>query len=149
MPNEHHSPAQVGLSYYGLALLDYLRGSHPDLARDTGFIRARAQAAAEAYSRVIRGGGSRIEAAQEADAALYRGLHFSLYDTLAEVIRREFAEEIPEADAREAALILLPQAREVARGYELSDDFASTPQYERLYTELTGTVQILLGDGVQ
>lgn len=149
MPNEHHNPAQVGFSYYGLALLDYLRGSHPDLAPDTDFIGARAQAAAETYSRVIRGGGSRIEAAQEADAVLYRGLHFSLYDTLTHVIRREFADDIPEEDAREAALILLPQAREVARGYELSDDFASTPQYEQLYTELTGTVQILLGDGVQ
>ena len=89
MQNDHNTP-QVGFSYYGLALLDYLRGSHPDLADD-----------------------------------------------------------IPEADAREAALILLPHARDVARGYELSDGFADTPQYEQLYTELTGTVQILLGDGVQ
>ena len=57
--------------------------------------------------------------------------------------------DIPEEDAREAALILLPQAKEVARSYELTDDFAATPQYERLYTELTGTVQILLDNGVQ
>ena len=89
------------------------------------------------------------EAAEEADAVLYRGLHFSLYSTLANVIRSEFAEDIPEEDAREAALILLPQAKEVARSYELTDDFAATPQYERLYTELTGTVQILLDNGVQ
>ena len=45
--------------------------------------------------------------------------------------------------------IFLPQAKEVARSYELTDDFAATPQYERLYTELTGTVQILLDNGVQ
>lgn len=77
------------------------------------------------------------------------GFHFSLYSTLANVIRSEFAEDIPEEDAREAALILLPQAKEVARSYELTDDFAATPQYERLYTELTGTVQILLDNGVQ
>ena len=108
-----------------------------------------AQSAAEAYSCIIRSGGSRIEAAEEADAVLYRGLHFSLYSTLANVIRSEFAEDIPEEDAREAALILLPQAREVARSYELTDDFAATPQYERLYTELTGTVQILLDNGIQ
>ena len=149
MPNDHHNAPQTGLSYYGLSLLSYLRESHPDLANDADFIRTRAQSAAEAYSCIIRSGGSRIEAAEEADAVLYRGLHFSLYSTLANVIRSEFAEDIPEEDAREAALILLPQAREVARSYELTDDFAATPQYERLYTELTGTVQILLDNGVQ
>ena len=143
------TPPHTGLSYYGLSLLSYLRESHPDLADDADFIRTRAQAAAEAYSRIIRSGGSRIEAAEEADAVLYRGLHFSLYSTLANIIRSEFAEDIPEEDAREAALILLPQAKEVARSYELTDDFAATPQYERLYTELTGTVQILLDNGIQ
>ena len=141
MPNDHHNAPQTGLSYYGLSLLSYLRESHPDLANDADFIRTRAQSAAEAYSR--------IEAAEEADAVLYRGLHFSLYGTLANVIRSEFADIIPEEDAREAALILLPQAREVARSYELADDFAATPQYALLYTELTGTVQILLDNGIQ
>lgn len=149
MPNDHHNAPQTGLSYYGLSLLSYLRESYPDLANDADFIRTRAQSAAEAYSCIIRSGGSRIEAAEEADAVLYRGLHFSLYGTLANVIRSEFADIIPEEDAREAALILLPQAREVARSYELADDFAATPQYALLYTELTGTVQILLDNGIQ
>ena len=138
MPNDHHNAPQTGLSYYGLSLLSYLRESHPDLANDADFIRTRAQSAAEAYSCIIRSGGSRIEAAEEADAVLYRGLHFSLYGTLANVIRSEFADIIPEA-----------QAREVARSYELADDFAATPQYALLYTELTGTVQILLDNGIQ
>ena len=83
MPNDHHNAPQTGLSYYGLSLLSYLRESHPDLANDADFIRTRAQSAAEAYSCIIRSGGSRIEAAEEADAVLYRGLHFSLYGTLA------------------------------------------------------------------
>ena len=138
MPNDHHNAPQTGLSYYGLSLLSYLRESHPDLANDADFIRTRAQSAAEAYSCIIRSGGSRIEAAEEADAVLYRGLHFSLYGTLANVIRSEFADIIPEEDAREAA-----------RSYELADDFAATPQYALLYTELTGTVQILLDNGIQ
>ncbi len=149
MQNDHHNAPQADLSYYGLSLLDYLRESHPDLADDADFIRTRAQAASETYSRVVRNGGSRIEAAEEADAVLYWGLHFSLYDTLVNIIRNEFADIIPEEDAREAALILLPQAGEVARSYRLTDVFAATPQYNLLYTELTGTVQILLGDGIQ
>lgn len=149
MQNDHHNVPQTGLSYYGLSLLSYLRESHPDLADDADFIRTRAQAASETYSRVVRNGGSRIEAVQEADAVLYRGLHFSLYDTLVNIIWNEFADIIPEEDARKTALILLPQAKEVARSYELADDFAATSQYDQLYTELTGTVQILLSDGVQ
>ena len=149
MPNDHHNAPQTGLSYYGLSLLSYLRESHPDLADDADFIRTRAQAAAEADSCIRRSGGSRIEAAAQAGTGLHRGLHFSLYGTLANVIRSEFADIIPEEDAREAALILLPQAREVARSYELADDFAATPQYALLYTELTGTVQILLDNGIQ
>ena len=44
---------------------------------------------------------------------------------------------------------MVQQAREVARSYELADDFAATPQYALLYTELTGTVQILLDNGIQ
>ena len=161
MQNDHHNTPAGGLSYYGLALLDYLRDCHPDLASDDAFIRARAQTAAEAYSRVIRSGGSRIDAARQAgqhlfrdgfrqaDAALYRGLHFSLYNTLVHVIWNEFADDIPEEDAREAARMLLPQAGEVARSYDLTDNFAASPQYDRLYTELTGTVQILLDHGLQ
>lgn len=149
MQNHHHNTPAGGLSYYGLALLDYLRDCHPDLASDDAFIRARAQTAAEAYSRVIRSGGSRIDAARQADAALYRGLHFSLYNTLVHVIWNEFADDIPEEDAREAARMLLPQAGEVARSYDLTDNFAASPQYDRLYTELTGTVQILLDHGLQ
>lgn len=58
MPNDHHNAPHTGLSYYGLSLLSYLRESHPDLADDADFIRTRAQAAAETYSRIIRSGGS-------------------------------------------------------------------------------------------
>jgi hypothetical protein len=37
----------------------------------------------------------------------------------------------------------------VLEKYDLTDDFADTPDYELFYTELTGTVQILLEDGIQ
>ena len=28
--------------------------------------------------------------------------------------------------------------------YELTDDFGATPEYERLYTELTGTIVLII-----
>ena len=65
------------------------------------------------------------------------------------ILWREFEAEIPEDTARQAALRLLPLCRGVLEKYDLTDDFADTPDYELFYTELTGTVQILLEDGIQ
>ena len=39
--------------------------------------------------------------------------------------------------------------RGVLEKYDLTDDCADTPDYELFDTELTGTVQILLEDGIQ
>lgn len=149
MPNTYYNVPTGHLSYFGLSLLSFLRESHPDLATDTAFIAARAATAAQAYSDAIRSGRTHIEAAEEASAVLFHGLHFSLYDTLVTVLREEFADAIPEEDAREAACVMFPFIRTLGVKYDLSDDFAATPEYDLLYTELVGTVQILLHDGIQ
>lgn len=44
--------------------------------------------------------------------------------------------------APEIAIRLLPHLKEVFEKYPLSDDFAYTPEYEQLYTELTGAILI-------
>lgn len=139
------------MSYYGLSLLSYLRDSHPTLAADTSFIAERADRAAEAYSDAIRAGSTHAEAEAAASDELYRGLHFSPYNTLVNILWDEFASEVPEEAARAVALRLLalPVFRDVLAKYDLTDDFAATPEYESLYTELVGTVQILLEDGLQ
>ena len=149
MPDKQHHTPTGELSYYGLSLLSYLKDSHPALAADGEFIAGRADSAAEAYSRAIRSGRNHIEAEESAREELFRGLHFSPYNTLVHILWREFETEIPEEAARQAALRLLPLCRGVLDKYDLRDDFAGTPDYESLYTELTGTVQILLEDGLQ
>ena len=142
-------PLSGELSYYGLSLLSFLRESHPTLADDASFIAERADRAAEASCEAIRTGATHPEAEAAASEELYRGLHFSVYDTLVHILWDEFAAEVPEEAARTAALRLLPLCRDVLAKYDLADDFAATPAHERLYTELTGTVQILLEDGLQ
>ncbi len=140
-------PPKGELSYYGLSLLSYLRDSHPHIAADDAFVRDRADRAAEAYSEAVKSGATHAGAEESANAVLYRGLYFSPYDTLVNILWDEFPAEIPAADARSVALLMLPLCHDVLAKYPLSDDFADTPQYEALYTELTGTVQILLEDG--
>ena len=112
------------------------------------FIAERADSAAEVYSRTIRAGRTHVEAEEAAREDLFHGLHFSPYNTLVNVLWNEFAAEIPEKSARRVALLLLPLCREVLVKYDFSDDFAATPAYDLFYTELTGTVQILLEDGI-
>ena len=148
MTNNHHIPAGE-LSYYSLSLLSFLRDSHPQHIADADFITQRADRAAEVYSEVIRGGRTHIEAEEAANEELYRGLHFSPYNTLVNILWNEFTAEIPEDDARVVARLLLPLCGKVLAKYTLVDDFADTPEYDLLYTELVGTVQILFEDGVQ
>lgn len=136
------------LSYYRLSLLSFLRDSHPDRASDMDFIAERADRAATVYSEVIRSGRTHTEAEESASAELYRGLHFSPYNTLVNILWDEFAAEVAEDEARALALQVLPLCGSVLAQYDLTDDFADTPAYEMLYTELTGTIEILLEDGL-
>lgn len=131
-------------SYYGLYLLKYLKENHPDKATDAGFIDGRSECAADVYEQ-SRLSGYTPEGAQElAMAALMKGLHFSKYNTIIEVLWNEFAEEVPPGEAAKFALTLQPALEDVFSRYPLTDGFAYTSEYDQLYTELTGTVAIYL-----
>lgn len=131
-------------SYYGLYLLNYLKENHPDKADDSDFIAGRSDRAADVYEQ-SRLNGATPEGAQEAAmAALTEGLHFSKHNTIIEVLWNEFADEVPPGEAVRFALKLLPELEEVFDKYPLSDDFGYTPEYDTLYTELTGAVAIYL-----
>ena len=75
---------------------------------------------------------------------LYAGLHFSRHDTLTSVLWNEFSADVPLEAVRETAIRLRPSAEEVFSKYPISDDFAYTPEYNALYTELTGFIQLKL-----
>ena len=139
----------VELSYFRLSLLSHLRESHPDKATDSQFIASRGDAAAEAYSDIIKLGGSHDEAEEVASQTLYAGLHFSPYRTIVNILWNEFTEEIDPALAEGLAMELLPRLSVVIEKYTLSDDFADSQEYSLLYTELTGAIQIYLEDGIQ
>ena len=79
-----------------------------------------------------------------ASEVLYQGLHFSKYDTLVGVLWNECSDEIPQSEAPAVALKLLPYMEGIFTQYPLSDDFAYSPEYEQLYTELAGAVLICI-----
>jgi hypothetical protein len=124
--------------------MSFLRESHPERLKDRRFIIACTDAATEAYEQAIRNGDTPTEAAEQANIVLFRDLHFSKHDTLVNILWNEFSGEVPEETANDLAIRLLPECEYVFARYPLSDGFAYEPEYELLYTELTGTIAMII-----
>ena len=132
------------ISYFRLSLVDFLRESHPERLKDNRFIVSCADAATASYEQSILCGDTPEEAIEQANAVLFEGLHFSKHDTLVNILWNEFADEVSEEEAKETAIRLLPECESIFAEYPLSDNFAYEPEYELLYTELTGTIALYL-----
>ena len=134
------------LSYFRLKLENYFSEHFPELLGDKPFITARADEALSTYCDAVAQGFSHPEAESMASEVLHRGLHFSKYDTLVSVLENEFEKELPSPLPERLSPILLKNkaVQSVFDKYELSDDFGASPEYEKLYTELTGTIVLLI-----
>ena len=134
----------IHFSYYELSLLSFLRESHPEKADDIPFIKERAVAASEAYAEAFDTGASLAERIGMANKTLYPGLHLSRHDTISSVLWNEFSAEVPLEAVRETAIRLRPLLESIFAKYPISDEFAYMPEYNSLYTEITGFVQLKL-----
>ena len=134
------------LSYFRLKLENYLSEHFPELLGDKPFITARADEALSTYCDAVAQGFSHPEAESMASEVLHRGLHFSKYDTLVSVLENEFENELPSPLPERLSPMLLKNkaVQSVFDKYELTDNFGATPEYEKLYTELTGTIVLLI-----
>jgi hypothetical protein len=128
------------LSYFQLQLLAFLNESHPDKVNDLKFVRQRSALAALAYSDSIQSGESHIEAEELALEELFLGLHFSKYDTLFEILSEEFTDTVGEEKIPQYSRELVPLCEDIFSVNDLHDGFADTPEYKKLYTELTGKI---------
>jgi hypothetical protein len=124
--------------------MDFLRESHPERLKDGRFILACTESALDTYEQAIKNGDTPNEAVEQANAILFNGLLFSKHDTIVNILWNEFFNEVPEDEAKEWATKLLPECEAVFANYPLSDGFADEPEYELLYTELTGTIALYL-----
>lgn len=136
------------LSYFRLKLESYLSEHFPEMLSDKTFITARADDALTTYCDAVAQGFSHPEAETMASEVLYRGLHFSKYDTLVSVLENEFEKELPSPLSERFTPLLLKNkaVQSVFAKYDLTDEFGASPEYERLYTELTGTIVLLIED---
>ena len=133
-------------SYFLLKLEAYLGEHFPERVNDNAFVTARADEALTAYCDAVAQGFSHPEAESIASNVLFEGLHFSKYDTLVSVLENEFEAALPSPLPEKLAPILLRNkaVQRVFANYHLTDDFAASSQYEDLYTELTGTIVLII-----
>jgi len=136
------------LSYFRLKLENYLSEHFPELLGDKPFMTARADEALTTYCDAVAQGFSYPEAEVMSSEVLYQDLHFSKYDTLVSVLENEFEKELPSPLPERLAPMLLKNkaVQSVFDKYDLADDFGASPEYEKLYTELTGTIVLLIED---
>ena len=134
------------LSYFRLKLEAYLGEHYPGRVNENTFVTARADEALTAYCDAVVQGFSHPEAETMASEVLYQGLHFSKYDTLVSVLENEFEKELPSPLPERLTPMLLKNkaVQSVFDKYELTDDFGASPEYEKLYTELTGTIVLII-----
>lgn len=134
------------LSYFRLKLENYLGEHFPEMLGDKPFITARADETLTTYCDAVAQDFSHPDAESMASEVLYRGLHFSKYDTLVSVLENEFVKELPSPLPERLSPMLLKNkaVQSVFDKYELSDDFGASTEYEKLYTELTGTIVLLI-----
>ena len=136
------------LSYFRLKLETYLGEHFPEMLSDKPFVTTRADEALTAYCDAVAQGFSHSEAEVMASEVLYQGLYFSKYDTLVSVLENEFEKELPSPLPERLAPMLLKNkaVQSVFDKYDLADDFGASPEYDKLYTELTGIIVLLIED---
>ena len=134
------------LSYFRLKLKNYLSEHFPEMMSDNPFITARADEALTSYCDAVAQGFSHPEAETMASEVLYQGLHFSKYNMLVSVLENEFEKELPSPLPERLTPMLLKNksVQSIFNKYELTDDFGATLEYDKLYTELTGTIVLLI-----
>ena len=136
---------QSDLSYFTLTLQSYLNESFPELASDDTFIQERSDLASQTNADALLAGHTHPEASELSNAVLYEGLHFSQFDMLFKVVCNEFDALMADEELRPFTLKVYPLCKTVFENYPTDEpDFADTPAYQLLYTELTGTTALYI-----
>ena len=136
------APKHKELSYFSLRLQELLNISFPELSRNSTFIRERSQLAAKTYNEASTAGNTVEQCTEIAEYILFKGLHFSKFDIVFRIVCNEFDTIMADEELHSFSLKMLSVCETLFLQYKLSNDFADSPEFDLLYTELVGTIQI-------
>lgn len=134
------------LSYFRLRLQELVTTSFPEKTHDQKFVDQRSTWAANAYEGAFLSGNAIEQCNEIANYILFEGLHFSKFDTLFQVVCNEFDTLMADQELRPFTLKMFPICQPIFLGYELTDDFDSSQEFDLLYSELTGTIAIWISE---
>ena len=127
--------------------MQFILHNHPDRIGDTDFIRDRGRQAATVFADCSRQGFTVEESAREADAVLYRDLHFSPYRLVADVIEARLGADPDEALLHSVALSVLDGYRPTLAalyGPDGPDSFVGSPAWHRARRDISRLVDLHL-----
>ncbi|MCY0969897.1 DUF1896 family protein [Chryseobacterium wangxinyae] len=130
------------LSYFSLRLTELLSVSFPEKRQDQKFILLRSQLAESAYENAFKEGHSVSYCTEIAESILFEELTFSRYDLIFKVICNEFSLVLADEEIQPLVLKMLTECKSVFSGYHLTKEFEESSDYNILYSELTGNIQI-------
>lgn len=117
-------------------LIFYIKRYHPQLVNDKYFLLLRADTAAEYFREMIDEGMPKYNAYKNAEKVLLKNLYFSKYEILKSIFLKEYKVRKLTRKDKNYIRLLLDEYEDVFNKYDLSDNFANTPDYAKLYTEL-------------
>lgn len=130
------------LSYFSLRVTELLSVSFPEKRNDQESILLRSQLAESVYENAFKEGHSVSYCTEVAESILFEELTFSRYDLIFKVICNEFSLVLADEEIQPLALKMLTECESVFSGYHLTEEFEDSSDYDVLYTELTGSIQI-------
>ncbi|QHC86634.1 hypothetical protein AS589_08115 [Empedobacter brevis] len=133
---------QKDLSHFRLRLQELVNTSFPEKANDQKFIDQRSSWAANAYKGALHSGNTIEKCHEIADYILFENLHFSKFDTIFQVVCNEFDTLMADEKLRPFALKMFSVCKPVFAKYKLTDDFAYTYEFDKLYSEITEAIAI-------
>lgn len=129
-------------SYFSLRLAELLSVSFPDKGNNYKFILLRSQLAESVYENAFKAGHSVSYCIAIAESIFFEELTISRYDLIFKVICNEFSLVVADEEIQPLALMMLTECESVFSGYHLTEEFKDSLDYDVLYTELTGSIQI-------
>ena len=123
-------------SYFKTKLQELLDFCFPEKSYNTNFISKRSIRAHKAYESALQGKNTEEEAEKIANSILFRGLYFSKFNTILQVVTFEFDTIFVDQELRPFAIKMLNVCDGVFKKYDLTDDFAYSTFYDYLYSDL-------------
>lgn len=132
------------LSYFKLALTDFIAQHHPDKIEDKAFIEERSGLAEEEFERCSHMGMTVSESKHEATKILYRGLWFSPFDMVKEIVELYF--DIDEEERHQFIMQMLEYTRDDFKKFleHINDNNEDGEDYTKLYYTIIGSIKLYL-----